>query len=78
MSDDELKTLKESIEFVKNLDFFNKNNDLYKTAHFFTQKCLKNNLSGQTTYKNVCGLTIYLFTLYTLNPQKYGFCEKNS
>lgn len=26
MSDDELKTLKESIEFVKNLDFFNKNN----------------------------------------------------
>ena len=27
MSDDELKTLKESIEFVKNLDFFNKNNE---------------------------------------------------
>lgn len=27
MSDDELKTLKESIEFVKKLDFFNKNNE---------------------------------------------------
>lgn len=27
MSDDELKTLKESIEFVKNLDLFNKNNE---------------------------------------------------